>query len=142
MADSDYWDVVGQNWMDDLDDIARIKMWAALFKEEVVLKQEDAEELPKSTVFSSGDSEIDTQAMDNFLGYLLEASVHEQEMGIAIDTFLSVLSDTFYTNHAMPVPALGIEPKDRPSYNSILKQYLSVVWYLGTLWSKRQSLEG
>lgn len=139
MANSNYWDIAGQDWMDDLDEIARIKMWTTLFEEQAGLRQEDAEDIAESIVSYCGESESDTQAMDAVLGYLQQASGSQREIGIAVDTFLSVMSDTFYMRHAMAVPKLGIKPKERSSFNSILKQYLTIAWYLGALWSKLQS---
>ncbi len=139
MASSNYWDTAGRDWMDDLDEITRIKMWTALFEEQAGLRQEDAESLAESIVSYCGQSESDTQAIDAVLGCLTQAGGSQREIGMALDTFLSVVSDTFYAKHAMAVPKLGIKPKDRPSFNSMLKQYLTMTWYLGALWSKVQS---
>jgi hypothetical protein len=138
MPNNEYWSIAGDNWRDDLDEVARIKMWAVLFREHAGLQEEEAEDLADSIVSHVGDSEIDTKAMDTVLSHLWHNKRPENiNISTAINTFLSVMSDTFYTCHAMAVPKLGIKPKERPFFNSMLKQYLTLAWHLGALSSKQ-----
>ena len=142
MAGNDYWDTSGKDFFNDLNETARIKMWTALFVEQAALEEETAKDIAERLVSHSAASDIDTQDMDALIQYLEQAKGSEGQMSQAINTFLSVMSDTFYAGHVMSVPKLRIVPEDRPVFNLILTRYLAIAWYLGACWARQHSQGG
>ena len=133
-ADSGYWDLAGPEMPEQWDEIVRVSQCAALFQDKASLGEEEAKELAEALVVNAAQSEADTAALDTILHHLLEpdtSNVDKVLFDAAVQDFVKLMADTFYSKNAMEIPSLGIRPSEPRVYKEALTWYLRAAWWLG-----------